>query len=56
MDGTRLIALRVVREGYATLDAVMAMPTDLVMDAFEHCTFTADYESAYSHINQPDKQ
>jgi len=53
MDTGLLIALRLSKEGFGTLDQILAMPADLVLSAWEYVGFIGDYEETAMEINKP---
>lgn len=55
MDEARLVALRLAKEGFGTLQAITEMPADLVLDALEYSDFLADYQETHMELNRPPK-
>lgn len=52
METARLIALRLSRDGYGRADEILAMDSDLAMDALNHSRFVYDYEAAYREMHK----
>jgi precorrin isomerase len=52
MDTALLTAVRLAREGYGSPDAILAMPTDLVMAMVEHSVFHSEYEATMIELNK----
>jgi hypothetical protein len=52
MDAARLIALRLAKEGFGTPQEILAMPADIVLDAFRYSRFQAEYEETLYEINR----
>lgn len=44
MDTATLIAVRLAKEGFGSIDAILNQPTNLVLAQLEYCGFTADFE------------
>lgn len=53
MDSGLLMALRLSKEGFGTLEEILAMPADLVLAAWEYVGFLGDYEETAMEINRP---
>jgi hypothetical protein len=49
-----LLALRVVQERFGSWNEVMAMPVDVVVDAFHYLKFQQEYQETYVEINKPE--
>lgn len=47
-----MVALRLTKEGFGTMEQILAMPADLVLDALEYVNFLADYQEAQNQINR----
>lgn len=54
MDAAKLMSLRLAREGFGSGDPerVMAMPTDVVFDAWEFINFQNEYEETAHELNR----
>ena len=52
MDGARLVAVRLAKEGFGSVEEVLRMRTDIVLDALEYSTFSADYEETAYELNK----
>ena len=55
MDTALLTAVRLAREGYGSPDAILNMPTDVVMAAVQHSLFCAEYEETAAELNKGEK-
>jgi hypothetical protein len=55
MDEAVVVALRLAKEGFGDLEAILAMPADLVLDALEYSTFLATYQETHMELNRPQK-
>lgn len=49
------MALRLAKEGYGTVEQILAMPTDLVLATWEYMGFLQDYEETLMELNKPQK-
>lgn len=47
-----LIALRLSREGYGDPQTLLHTRSDIVLAAFQHSEFIAEYERAFAEINK----
>ena len=47
------MALRLSKEGFGTVEQILAMPADLVLSAWEYTSFLSDYEETAMEINKP---
>lgn len=54
MDEATVIALRLAKEGYGTVEQILGMRADLVLDALEYSGFLSDYQETYFNINRED--
>jgi hypothetical protein len=55
MDEAMIVSLRLSKEGFGSPEAILNMPTDIVLAALEYSGFIADYESTYTELNKPKK-
>lgn len=55
MDSEMLVALRLAKEGFGTPEAILAMPTDIVLSALEYAGFVGDYEETMIEMNKERK-
>jgi len=46
------VALRLAKEGFGRMDAILEMPADLVLDALEYSAFLCDYQNASIELNR----
>ena len=47
-----LIALRLAKEGFGSLEEIDRLPSDRVMDAFHYSCYLADYSETMSEMNK----
>lgn len=54
MDESKLMALRLAREGFGSGDPqrILAMPTDMVLGAWELINFQSDYQESIIELNK----
>lgn len=55
MDTALLTAVRLAREGYGSPEAILNMPTDVVVAALQHSLFCAEYEETAAELNKEPK-
>lgn len=55
MDSGRLIALRLSKDGFGTVEQIEQMPSDMVMDALEYANFLNEYEQTAIELNRDTK-
>jgi hypothetical protein len=55
MDEAVVVALRLAKEGFGGVEAILAMPVDLVLDALEYSNFLATYNETLAELNRPKK-
>lgn len=48
-----MVALRLAKEGFGTIEQILAMPSDHVIDCLEYVTFLGDYETTFMELNKP---
>ena len=53
METHLLISLRLAKEGFGTVEQILAMPTDLVLAAWEYVGFLGEYEETAIELNKP---
>lgn len=52
METDLLIALRLAKEGYGTVEQILAMPADLVLATWEYVGFLSEYEETLLELNK----
>lgn len=53
MEDYLVIANRLCKEGYGTMEQILEQPIDLTLAALEYCTFIGEYEKANHDLNKP---
>jgi hypothetical protein len=54
-DEGLVLALRLCKEGFGTLNEIMEWPVDRFLDAVEYANFLADYQETTFELNRPTK-
>lgn len=52
MDDTRVVSLRLSKEGFGTVKEIEEMPSDMVLDALEYAGFLTDWQQTFVEINK----
>ncbi len=52
MDDATVVALRLAKEGYGSVESILAAPVDLVLDALEYTGFLDDYRETHLQLNR----
>jgi hypothetical protein len=52
MDNALFIALRLSKEGFGSVEAILDMSVDVVLATLEYSTFLAEYEETAIEINK----
>ena len=47
-----VVAVRLAKEGFGTIEGILNSPADLVLAAMEYTLFTRKYEEAYIQLNK----
>jgi hypothetical protein len=55
MDSDVVVALRLAKEGFGSVEQILAMRADLVLDALEYAGFLADYQETMHQLNRDTK-
>lgn len=55
MDEGRVVALRLSKEGFGTVEQIEAMAADVVLDALEYAGFLGDYQETMIELNRETK-
>jgi hypothetical protein len=55
MEEETVLALRLAKEGFGSIESLLAMPADLFIDALEYSGFLSDYQDAHLELNAPKK-
>lgn len=52
MHDTRVVSLRLSKEGFGTVKEIEEMPSDMVLDALEYAGFLTEWQQTFVEINK----